>query len=477
TQFWFFFVIVYLTYLILPYKLQNRLLLIASCVFYGAWDWRFLILMGISTLTDFICSLQMQTSDNSRYRKYFLWLSISIHLLILCFFKYFNFFASGIHSLFNVLGIPTSHTAIHIILPVGISFYTFKGISYTIDCYRKEISPTRNLWDYALFVSYFPQLVAGPIERAAHLLPQIENPRTITRQKISEGIYLIVSGLFQKIFIADNLALIVNTVFQSPSPYIGARVLLAVYAFALQIYCDFAGYSNIARGLGKIMGFDIMLNFNLPYFSSNPSEFWKKWHITLSSWLRDYLYIPLGGNRRGVLLSYRNILITMLLGGLWHGAGWTFLLWGAYHGILIVLYKIISPVIMEFPHIKNTFLLKCWKGIKIVFFFHLVCMGWLIFRARSFGQIIDMLSSLGGNLQIIKFTQGSAFSLAFFLSLLVIMIQFLQFKYNDPLLLLNLRVRSKILLLTMIIYCSAYAVIFGGIYQISHDQKFIYFQF
>jgi len=333
-----FMVVVYGLYLVLNHKWQNRMLLVASYIFYGAWNWRFLSLIFISTVLDYICGIKIYNSNSVKRKRFFLFLSVFGNLSILGFFKYFNFFVGDLTALINYFGFSFQTHSLNIILPVGISFYTFQTMSYTIDIYRDKLRPTRRFFDFALFVAFFPQLVAGPIERARNLLPQILSPRTFSVDRFYEGCYLIFWGLFQKIVIADNLAKMVVPVF-GDWQYESGKVLLALYAFAFQIFCDFAGYSNIARGLGRVMGFEIMVNFRLPYFATNPREFWRRWHISLSSWLRDYLYIPLGGSRKGAIFTCRNILITMLLGGLWHGAAWTFVFWGVYHSFLLVAHR------------------------------------------------------------------------------------------------------------------------------------------
>jgi len=401
-QFAIFFLIVYSLYLAFNHRWQNIMLLVASYVFYGSWDWRFLSLIFISTVLDYVCGIKIHETDDQKRRKFFLILSIVGNLSILGFFKYFNFFASSLHGLMGHFGLNLDPVFLRIILPLGISFYTFQTMSYTIDIYRRHMNPTRKFFDFALFVAFFPQLVAGPIERAKHLLPQILSPRKITLHKFYEGCYLIFLGLFMKVLIADNLARIVDPVFAQGAPYNGAMVLIALYAFAFQIFCDFAGYSNIARGLGKSMGFDIMINFNLPYIATNPREFWHRWHISLSAWLRDYLYIPLGGNRKGTLFTYRNIVITMLLGGLWHGAAWTFVFWGAFHGILLIIHRAIEPFLSMIPSPKGFFTKKAWFYAKAIFFFQIVCLGWLLFRAQSLTQVADMLHGLILNFNLTK---------------------------------------------------------------------------
>ena len=311
-EFLVFFALVYGLYRVLGHRGQNRMLLLASYVFYGAWDWRFLSLILISTLVDYQAGLKIASSDQRGQKRFWLFCSVATNLSLLGFFKYFNFFAENLAGLFGLFGIQLDPVTLRIVLPVGISFYTFQTMSYTIDIYRGKLAPTRSLPDFALFVAFFPQLVAGPVERARNLLPQILAPRTVTREGFFQGCFLIGWGLFEKVFIADNLARIVDPVFATDGSWGGATILLACYAFAFQIFCDFDGYSNIARGIGKCLGFEIMINFNLPYFAVNPSDFWKRWHISLSSWLRDYLDIPRGGIRSGTWMTYRNLALTML---------------------------------------------------------------------------------------------------------------------------------------------------------------------
>ncbi|MFA5164191.1 MAG: MBOAT family O-acyltransferase [Candidatus Omnitrophota bacterium] len=403
-QFALFFLIVYPLYLISGHKWQNRILLVSSYIFYGCWDWRFLSLLALTTAIDHYCAVKIYGTEDIRRRKFFLGISVCSNLTVLGFFKYFNFFASSLQDLLSVFGLHAEMRFLNIILPVGISFYTFQSLSYTIDVFRRNLKPAPRLQDFALFVSYFPQLVAGPIERATHLLPQVLAPRRISIDRFFEGCYLIFWGLFEKVYIADNLAKTADAVFSAPAPYNGIQVLLALYAFAFQIFCDFDGYSNMARGLGRIMGFDIMVNFNLPYFSTDPREFWQRWHISLSTWLKDYLYIPLGGNRRGELITYRNLALTMLIGGLWHGAAWTFVAWGAYHGMLLVLYRIFQPYLAKVPLIKSRLMNGAWTFVRAVFFFHLVCAGWLLFRAGSMAQAWDMLYAVLYNLRVTQYT-------------------------------------------------------------------------
>jgi len=319
-------------------RARNILIVVASYLFYGWWDYRFLGLILFSSLLDYFVGLGIARQNDARRRKLWLTASIAANLGILGFFKYFDFFVTSFGTLLQKIGVPFQTSTLGIILPVGISFYTFQAMSYTIDVYRGNIPACRNVINFLAFVSFFPQLVAGPIERASHLLPQFERTLSITRPMLEEGIWLIIWGMFKKVVIADNLDALVRMAFQNPS-YSGPVVVLGTIAFGFQIYCDFSGYSDIARGTARVLGFDIMVNFNLPYFASNIREFWQRWHISLSTWLRDYLYISLGGNRRGEIRTYVNLFLTMLLGGLWHGAAWNFVLWGAWHGAGLVVYR------------------------------------------------------------------------------------------------------------------------------------------
>ena len=383
-----FFLAVYLLYRLLPHRGQNWLLLVASYYFYAAWDWRFLSLLAASTLVDFTAARLIERSDAPRRRKLLLSVSLGFNLTLLGFFKYFNFFSDSLRVLLAGIGWQMDFVTLRVLLPIGISFYTFMTMSYVIDVYRREIPATKKLVDFAVFVAFFPHLVAGPILRAARLLPQIELPRTTSAAQVRDGLWLIAWGYFLKVFVADNLAPLTNTVFEPGVRHGGVDVWLGVYAFAFQIYGDFAGYSNIARGTSKLMGIELIENFRFPYFVRSPQAFWRHWHISLSTWLRDYLYIPLGGSRHGEAQTHRNLLITMVLGGLWHGAAWTFVLWGVYQGLLLVGYRAAER--------WSTF--RLWtqgagpvaRLTSWIVMFHLTCYGWLIFRARSLEQIGSM---------------------------------------------------------------------------------------
>ncbi len=371
---------------------QNVLLLAASLFFYGYWDWRFLGLLLFSTTIDFLCGLALDRYEQRpRARRLVILVSVCLNLGLLGFFKYFNFFVDSASKALASLGLGAPDWSLRIVLPVGISFYTFQALSYTIDRYRGEIETERSFLDFALFVAFFPQLVAGPIVRARDFLPQVSRPRTFRWADQAVGLRLTAWGIFKKTVVADNLAPFVDSVFGAERPAGILVRLVAVYAFAVQIYCDFSGYTDIARGTARMLGFDFVWNFRMPYLARNPAEFWRRWHMTLSTWLRDYLYVPLGGNRRGPRRTYFNLMATMVLGGLWHGAAWNFVLWGVYQGLLLVVHRAWSG----------------WRGprpepgpaarlLRTLAFFHLVCLGWLFFRAQSLGQIAAFLGPQTG---------------------------------------------------------------------------------
>jgi len=458
---------------------RNAFLLVASYYFYACWDWRFLILIIISTLVDYLCGRAMQALGadaesrtlNQRKRKLVLLMSLSTNLGLLGFFKYFNFFIDSTAALLSSLGLQANVTTLNIILPVGISFYTFQTLSYTIDLYRGRIDVERNLLTFAVYVAFFPQLVAGPIERAGRLLPQFRKPSRITTAGIYYGTYLIAWGLFKKVVLADNVALFVNQVFSMDASS-GLASLLALYAFAIQIYCDFSAYSDIARGTAKCMGFDLMLNFNLPYLATNPSDFWSRWHISLSTWLRDYLYIPLGGNRCRPWRCYFNLMLTMVLGGLWHGAAWTFVCWGIYHGFLLCIHRAATPWMERriSPHGKWTG--RIWYAVRLCVFFHLVCIGWLLFRAENLSQAMTMMASI-----VTSFAAPIPTSLTVNLCLSVLacgltllIVQLIQYLSRD----LNVIFRAPVWVRGLVFAGFILGfVIFGA----SRSNEFIYFQF
>lgn len=387
-----FFFITILFYYKSTHKKQNIVLLIASYIFYGWWDFRLLSLIWFTTAANFYCANLIFNTENKQHRINFLVISLFVNLGTLAFFKYFNFFSQSAIQFFNIFGITMDFPSLNIILPVGISFYTFQAMGYVIDIYKKQTVPCSKFLDFALYISFFPQLVAGPIERAKNLIPQITNHRKLDANKILDGIWLIIIGYVKKLVIADKLSQVANMGFISENPnFSGFEGLIFLYAFSFQIYGDFAGYSDIARGVSKVLGFELINNFKKPYLVSNASKFWKNWHISLSEWLQNYLYIPLGGNRKGYLRTYFNLMVTMLLGGLWHGAHWAFIIWGGYHGLLLCANRLWTAVFRDRISTQLEFvsLLKAVSFLKGVLFFHLTVLGWLFFRAGSVDSSIN----------------------------------------------------------------------------------------
>lgn len=462
-EFFIFLPIVLSLYFILPFRMQNVMLLGASYFFYGYWDWRFLGLILATTIMDFTCSKFLSKIDNEGHRKKILFLSIFFNLGILCFFKYFNFFFDSFQALLQGLSLNVSAPVLRIILPVGISFYTFQTMSYTIDVYHRKYKPVKNFIDFALYISFFPQLVAGPIERASHLIPQITKPRRINGDMVSSGIYLFITGMFKKVVIADNLSILVEQGFSDISSLNAITALITIYAFAWQIYCDFSGYSDIARGVAKFLGIDLMANFNLPYFSMNPAEFWKRWHISLSSWLRDYLYISLGGNRYGFFNTCKNLMITMVLGGLWHGASWNFVIWGVYQGALLIAHRILLKL---FPNFKMS------PVLSILIFFQFTCIGWVFFRAGNLTDAISFLQAFG-NFKDISFYEIQSIIMANKMSVFLIPLivaQFIQYFKKDIFVLFNYPIIIRPIAYLLI---ASLMMMFGK----WEAESFLYFQF
>ncbi|MDT0646676.1 MBOAT family O-acyltransferase [Zunongwangia sp. F260] len=393
-----FFTIVFSIYWMIGGKkisFQNLFLLIASYFFYAWWDWRFLILIIASTVVDYALGLQLERTSNTSLRKIWLYCSLFFNLGLLAFLKYFNFFIESINSGVQFLGIDFSTESLNIILPVGISFYTFQTLSYTIDIYRKRLNPTKNFIAFATYVTFFPQLVAGPIERAINLLPQFHKKRSFNYREAVNGCKQILWGLAKKVIIADNCARYVDIIFDDPTQYNSSTLLLGAFLFALQIYGDFSGYSDIAIGTAKLFGLRLSQNFNFPYFSRDIAEFWRRWHISLSTWFRDYLYIPLGGSKRSRSITTRNVFVIFLVSGFWHGANWTFIAWGAMHALLFL------PLILLGWNRRNTNLISPTKylpGIKeffqVTFTFLIIVLTWIMFRADSIEEAMLYYSKL-----------------------------------------------------------------------------------
>lgn len=387
-----FLILVVVAYWRLGRKNQNIFLLLASYFFYGWWDYRFLLLMIGSTTLDFFLARAIQKSENQAARRALLISSLVVNFAILGFFKYFGFFVGSFGHLMATFGIPVSVPFLRIILPPGISFYTFQEVAYIVDVYKRKLPAAESFVEYALFISLFPHLIAGPIQRPSHLLPQVQRERSFHPDQFFDGILLILSGLFRKCVIADNCALLANAAFSGSlgTPSLPV-VAIGVYAFAWQIYGDFSGYSDIARGSAQLLGFHFMVNFRQPYLATSIKDFWRRWHISLSTWLRDYLYIPLGGNADPGYKTYRNLLYTMLLGGLWHGANWTFIVWGALHGGALALERWVR----ENRLLRGIFRLPGdWTWPRRIVVFHFVCLCWIFFRAESVASANALLRAI-----------------------------------------------------------------------------------
>ena len=376
-------------------KFQNVLLVVVSYFFYGWWDWRFLSLIIFSSFVDYFVGIRLSKQSIQKKRKYLLLISIFVNIGFLGFFKYFNFFADSFADAFSLFGQPIDPTRLNIVLPVGISFYTFQTLSYSIDVYKKKIKPTKDFVAFFAYVSFFPQLVAGPIERASNLLPQFFQKRTFSYNKAIDGIRQILWGLFKKIVIADNCAEYTNLIFNNYTEYSGSTFVLGAVFFAFQIYGDFSGYSDIAIGTARLFGFNLMQNFAFPYFSRDIAEFWRRWHISLSTWFRDYVYIPLGGNRSGTWTMIRNIFIIFTVSGFWHGANWTFVIWGALNAIYILPLMLLNKNRLNLNIVAKGKLLPSIKEFSsIILTFTLITFSWIFFRAENVSTGIYYISKI-----------------------------------------------------------------------------------
>ena len=405
-----------------PRSWRNPLLLGTSYVFYGVWDWRFLLLLFVTTCLDYWVGQKIQRSPSEVGRKRFLWVSLTANLVVLGFFKYFNFFIDSFADLLSVAGVSASLPTLRIILPVGVSFYTFQSMSYVIDVYRRQAPAATNFIDYALYVAYFPQLVAGPISRVGDLLQQLQAPGRVTAERVNVGLMLILLGLIKKVLIADMVAIEVDRIFTHPEHMSSGMLLRGAYLFAFQIYGDFSGYSDMARGVSELFGVRLIINFQQPYLSQSITEFWRRWHISLSSWLRDYLYIPLGGNRHGQLMTYRNLMLTMLIGGLWHGANWTFVAWGAWHGLFLSAERMLG-IGDEKAARARAFLPRVAATLVT---FHIVVFGWVFFRAANFSIAFEFFSG------ILRFTDLASVGVTpFVVAAALLVIDVPQDKYED----------------------------------------------
>jgi len=386
-----FFLIVLGVYWRLPRGPQNWFLLGASYLFYGWWDWRLLSLVLLSTVLDFYTAIALEQAESPRRRRWLLGASVFGNLGLLAYFKYYDFFVQSLHAAFAGIGVELSLPVLNLLLPVGISFYTLQTLTYTIDVYKRELRATYSFRDFALFVAFFPHMVAGPIMRAVDLLPQIQQPRRFSWHQAQDGSYLILWGLYKKVFVADNLALIADPIFNRPQDFSAVGLGIGLLAFTGQIYGDFSAYSDIARGTAKWMGFELITNFNHPYFARNPSDFWRRWHISLSLYIRDYLYFPLGGGKGTPARVARNLFITMFVSGLWHGAHERYILWGIYHGLLLIGYRWWTWGEKSSDRIEPTGL-KHAASIAIMFGF--TCLGWAIFRSTDRESLAIMLRGM-----------------------------------------------------------------------------------
>ena len=393
-QFVIFFPIVIILYFLIPYKKRWILLLIASYYFYMCWKVDYILLIIISTLIDYICSNKMSRIKEKVKRKKWLLISIFSNIGILFGFKYFNFFSENIQTLFNNYNVFYEMPLFNVLLPVGISFYTFQTLSYTIDVYNNKTPAQKHLGVFAVYVSFFPQLVAGPIERSNHLLPQFFREHDFSYIRVKAGLQKMLWGFFKKIVIADNLAILVDGVYNNVDNYSGLTLIVATIFFTFQIYCDFSGYSDIAIGTAKVMGFELRENFKRPYFSKSIREFWQRWHITLSTWFRDYVYIPLGGNRTIKWRWYYNIFITFLVSGLWHGANWTFVIWGALHGTYLIIALVLTNPKKQFSSLIQKQSKSFNKLLDVTITFILVAFAWIFFRANNLDDAIYIISNL-----------------------------------------------------------------------------------
>ena len=436
-------------------RLQNALIVVASYIFYGWWDWRFLSLIIFSTVVDYLVGKKLGTEDKQLKRKMLLWTSIIVNIGLLGFFKYYNFFIENFAHAFSLFGMQNNISRLNIILPVGISFYTFQTLSYTLDVFKKKIQPTKDFIAFSAFVCFFPQLVAGPIEKANILLPQMLSKRHFSFSQSKKGLFLIVYGFFKKLVIADNLAIIVDPYFSDITTNATNFnfTLLAVFFYSIQIYCDFSGYSDIAIGVSKQFGINLSVNFNRPYFSTNPVKFWRRWHISLSTWFRDYVFIPLGGSRVNSFFTIRNIFIVFILSGLWHGADWTFIIWGVGHFIFYLCYFILNKY----------YGFNCNKYLSIFSTFIIVSLLWIPFRAANISETIMIVKGL------LDFKLISV-PLGLFVQLKMFMILVIFFSYE---LILELKEEKNLTNYFSLIFLTMTILFFGNF----SNNSFVYFQF
>ncbi len=451
-------------------QLQNFLLLVASYFFYACWDWRFLFLLLFSTALDYFTGIQMAEAKNQGNKKFWFWLSIIVNLGFLGIFKYYNFFADSFAEVLSGLGFQANFWTLKVILPVGISFYTFHGLSYIIDIYKGRIAPERNIITYSLFVAYFPLLVAGPIERATHLLPQIKKRRFFDYTKAVDGMHQILWGLFKKVVIADTCALYANDIFDHYESMNSLSLFLGAIYFSFQIYGDFSGYSDIALGTSKLLGINLLRNFNYPYFSRDIAEFWRRWHISLSSWFRDYLYIPLGGSQGGMGIKIRNTFIIFLVSGFWHGANWTFIIWGGLHAVFFLPLLITQNNRNNIATVASGKALPTFKELAAMLLtFGLTAFAWIFFRAKTVSEALSYIKNMfrfnfEGGIQFLEFER---YSVEFLLVLgLFVIVEWNSREREHP-------IAGKMAGLKAIVVVIAILIL--GVF--SSPSDFIYFQF
>jgi D-alanyl-lipoteichoic acid acyltransferase DltB (MBOAT superfamily) len=453
---------------------QNAFIVISSYLFYGWWDYRFLSLIALSTLVDYFVGINLSKSDNKIRRKIFLIISIVVNIGLLGFFKYFNFFAESFADTFRIFGREIGTSSLYVILPVGISFYTFQTLSYTIDIYRKKISPTKDLISFAAFVSFFPQLVAGPIERASNFLPQFFKKRSFDYNLAIDGLKQMLWGFFKKMVIADRCAEYANFVFNNSENLSGGTLILGVFFFAFQIYGDFSGYSDIAIGTAKLFGFNLKQNFAFPYFSRDIAEFWRRWHISLTSWFRDYIYIPLGGSRKSKIINIRNIIIVFVLSGFWHGANWTFIIWGILNAVYFI------PLLLLNKNRKNIDIVaehKKWISLKelgmIILTFLLTLFAWIFFRAESLNHAVHYISTIFSETAFVYTKIDNPFKVLTTIGLIIIFICIEWVGRRNKYAIEILKIYKYRFLKWMFYYLIVIMIfVFGGM-----QQNFIYFQF
>jgi alginate O-acetyltransferase complex protein AlgI len=456
-------------------KLQNFIIVVASYLFYGWWDWRFLSLILFSTIVDYTIGLKLSNEENHLKRKALLWISILVNLGFLGFFKYYNFFIDNFITVFSFFGTDLEVNSLNIILPVGISFYTFQTLSYTIDVYRRKLEPAKDFIIFSAFVSFFPQLVAGPIERATHLLPQFYKKRTFDYSKAVDGMRHILWGLFKKIVIADNCAEYANQIFNNSENLNGSTLVLGALFFTFQIYGDFSGYADIAIGTSRLFGFDLSKNFSFPYFSRNVAEFWRRWHISLSTWFRDYLYIPLGGSRGGTWMKIRNTFAIFIVSGFWHGANWTFIVWGALNAIYFLPLLLTNKNRNNIETVAQGRIFPTIKEfLSMLLTFGLTIFAWIFFRANNIEHAISYISEILSPSLFLKPNFEGIDSSSTTIIILVFIFILVEWKgREDKYAIEKLGIKWK----RPIRYAMYYLIIIAIFWFGGSKQQFIYFQF